>query len=74
VTRGGDRTPARARLLRFDVERRRLLEERTVGPIETSGTIYLRDVASSPDGRSVAFNYARNLGYVYVFRGLLRQR
>jgi len=74
VTRGGDRTPATARLLRFDVERRRPLEERTVGPTETSGTIYLRDVAISPDGRSVAFVYTRNLGYLYVLRGLLQQR
>jgi len=74
VTQGGDRTPARARLLRFDVERRRLLEERTVGPTETSGTIFLREVAISPDGRSVAFIYGRNLGYLYVLRGLLRQK
>src|SRR5262249_20043855 len=54
VTRGGDRTPARARLLRFDVEHHRLLEERTVGPAEVSGAIWLRDVVISPDGRSVA--------------------
>ncbi|HZJ53842.1 MAG TPA: protein kinase [Myxococcaceae bacterium] len=74
VTRGGDRTPARARLLRFDVERHRLLEERAVVPPEISGTIYLRDVAISPDGRSVAFVYGRNLGSLYVLRGLLRDR
>src|SRR5262249_31720322 len=70
-TRGGDRTPASARLLRFDVEHRRLLEERTVGPIEIGGTVYLRDVAISPDGRSTAFVYSRTLGYLYVLRGLL---
>jgi hypothetical protein len=74
VTQGGDRTPVRARLLRFDVEARRLLEERKVGPSETSGTIFLREVAISPDGRSVAFIYGRNLGYLYVLRGLLRQK
>jgi len=72
VTRGGDRTPARARLLRFDVEHRRLLEERTVTPTETSGALFIRDVAISPDGRSVAFVYTRNLGYLYTLRGLLR--
>jgi Tol biopolymer transport system component len=72
VTRGGDRTPASARLLRFDVEHHRLLEERTVGPTDTSGTIYLRDVAISPDGRSTAFLYSRTQGYLYVLRGLLR--
>ena len=74
VTRGGDRTPARARLLRFDVERHRLLEERTVGPTDTNGTIYLRDVAISPDGHSTVFVYSRNLGYLYVLRGLLRPK
>ncbi len=72
VTRPGDRTPARVRLLRLDLEHHRLLEERTVGPTETSGAIYLRDVAISPDGRSVAFVYGRNLGYLYTLRGLLR--
>ncbi|MGZ3444739.1 MAG: hypothetical protein ACXWLG_03940, partial [Myxococcaceae bacterium] len=74
VTRGGDRTPARARLLRFDVEHHRLLEERTVGPTETSGAVYLRDVAISPDGRSVAFAYGRNPGYLYTLHGVLRPR
>jgi hypothetical protein len=74
VTRGGDRTPARARLLRFDVEHRRLLEERTVGPTETSGALFIRGVAISPDGRSVAFVYGRSLGYLYTLRGLLRPR
>jgi hypothetical protein len=74
VTRGGDRTPARARLLRFDVEHRRLLEERMVAPAEISGTIYLRDVAISPDGRSMALVYGRNLGYLYMLRGLLRPK
>ena len=74
VTRGGDRTPARARLLRFDVEHHRLLEERTVAPTETSGAIFIRDVAISPDGRSVAFVYGRSLGYLYTLRGLLRPR
>jgi hypothetical protein len=45
-----------------------------VGPSETSGTIFLREVAISPDGRSVAFIYGRNLGYLYLLRGLLRER
>jgi len=72
VTRGGDRTPARARLLRLDVEHHRLLEERTVGPTETGGTVYLREVAISPDGRSTAFVYTRTLGYLYVLRGLFQ--
>ncbi|HUM13080.1 MAG TPA: protein kinase [Myxococcaceae bacterium] len=74
VTRGGDRTPARARLQRFDVERHRMLEERTVAPGEASGAIYIRDLAISPDGRSVAFVYGRNLGYLYTLRGLLQPR
>jgi len=74
VSRGGDRTPVRARLLRFDVEHRQVLEERSVSPAEASGAIYVRDVAISPDGRHVAYVYGRNIGYLYLLRGLLRPR
>ena len=72
VTRGGEQTPARAQLLRFDVDRRRVLEERTVAPTESSGAIYIRDLVVSPDGRLVAFTYGRSLGYLYLIRGVLR--
>ncbi len=72
ITRGGDRTPAQARLLRFDVEQHRVLEERTVAPPEATGSVYVRDVAVSPDGRSVAFVYGRHLGYLYTLHGLFR--
>ena len=72
VTRGGEQTPARAQLLRFDVDHRRVLEERTIAPAESSGSIYIRDLVVSPDGRLVAFTYGRNLGYLYLLRGLLR--
>jgi dipeptidyl aminopeptidase/acylaminoacyl peptidase len=71
VSRGGDRTPVVARLLKVDVERRRVVEERSVRPSEASGAIYLRDLAISPDGRTVAYSYGRNIGYLYVLRGLL---
>lgn len=71
VTRGGDQTPARARLLRFDVERRRTLEERVIAPAEANGAIYIRDVAISPDGHGVAFTYGRTLGYLCILRGLI---
>jgi hypothetical protein len=57
--------------LRVDLDRRRVVEERTIGPTEGSGAIYIRDVAVSRDGRSVAFAYGRNLGYLYAIRGLL---
>jgi eukaryotic-like serine/threonine-protein kinase len=72
ISRGGDRTPVVGRLIRLDVERHRVLEERAVSPAEASGAIYLRDIAISPDGRSVAYIYGRNVGYLYVLRGLLR--
>ena len=45
-----------------------------MAPTETSGAIFIRDVAISPDGRSVAFVYGRSLGYLYTLRGLLRPR
>jgi len=72
VSRGGDRTPVVFRLMKIDVERRKVLEERIVAPGEMTGAIYLRDVAISPDGRRVAYVYGRNLGHLYLFRGLLR--
>jgi hypothetical protein len=72
VTRGGDQTPAQARLLRLDVERRRTLEDRVIAPTESNGTIYIRDVVISPDGRGIAFSYGRTLGYLYILRGLIR--
>jgi hypothetical protein len=72
VTRGGEQTPARAQLIRFDVEHRRVVDERTIAPTETSGALYIRDLVVSPDGRLVAFTYGRSLGYLYQLRGILR--
>jgi len=72
VSRGGDGTPVVGRLLRMDVEHRRVVEERTIRPAEPSGAIFIRDVALSPDGRKVGYIYGRNLGYLYLFRGLVR--
>jgi hypothetical protein len=72
VTLGGDQTPARARLLRFDLERRRVVEERLIAPVDPNGAIYIRDVVISPDGHGVAFNYSRALGYLHILRGLIR--
>ncbi|HET6982059.1 MAG TPA: protein kinase, partial [Myxococcaceae bacterium] len=71
VSRGGDRTPVAARLMKVDLEHRRILEERMVSPAEASGAIYLRDIAISPDGHTVAYVYGRNVGYLYALRGLL---
>jgi hypothetical protein len=51
-----------------------MLEERMVSPTEASGAIYIRDVAISPDGRSVGFVYGRSLGYLYTVRGLVPGR
>ena len=58
--------------MKLDIERRRVLEERTVSPAEASGAIYLRDIAISPDGHTVAYVYGRNVGYLYALRGLLQ--
>ena len=55
----------------LDVEHHRVVEDRTVRPAEASGAIYLRDLALSPDGRTVAYIYGRNVGYLYLLRGLL---
>jgi hypothetical protein len=58
--------------MKIDVERRKILEERVLAPAEMTGAIYIRDVAISPEGRRVAFVYGRNLGHLYLLRGLLR--
>ena len=61
-----------ARLLKVDIQHHRVAEERSIRPAETSGAIYLRDLAISPDGRTVAYIYGRNIGYLYMLRGLLQ--
>jgi eukaryotic-like serine/threonine-protein kinase len=69
---GGDRIPPRVRLTRVDVLTGRVLEERSVGPTDSSGAVAITGPALAPDGRSMAFNYLHIAGSLYIVRGLWR--
>ncbi|HZX40702.1 MAG TPA: hypothetical protein VFE93_02615, partial [Myxococcaceae bacterium] len=69
-TRGGDRAGQLARLLRIDVLRGQVLEERSVGPGDPTGWLGTAHVAVSPDGQELALMFGRSLGHLYVLRDL----
>jgi hypothetical protein len=58
------------RLSRFDIRRRRILEERTVAPIIATGSGAISRVQVTPDGKSMVFEQRRTVGHLYVLRGL----
>ena len=72
VTEGGSSRQARTRLLRVEPQSGRVLEERIVGPTDPGGVTQVDDVVLSADGREVAFSYLRDLGKLYIVRGLGR--
>jgi len=72
VSQGGDHAPARLRLLRVDILTGKVLEERSVGPIDPIGATRIANIALTPDGRSVAFVYVHIVGSLYIARGLWR--
>jgi len=72
VTEGGSSRQARTRLLRVDPQSGKVLEERSVGPTDPGGASPVSDVVLSADGREVAFSYFRDLGKLYIVRGLGR--
>jgi hypothetical protein len=63
-----------SRLVRYDVRNRRTLEERRVSPGDLTGVSRIPNVRISPDGRGLAFDYERTLGYLYVLDGLAPDR
>ena len=69
---GGDHAPARLRLFRVDLVTGKVLEERSVGPTDSTGAAAILALALTPDGRSVAFTYWHRLGSLYIVRGLWR--
>lgn len=58
------------RLLRYDIRNRRTLEERAIAPSDSTGVARVPQVRLTPDGRTIAFDYERTLGYLYVLQGL----
>jgi len=69
---GGDHAPARLRLFRVDIVTGKVLEERSIGPTDSTGAAAILSLALTPDGRSVAFTYAQGVGSLYIVRGLWR--
>ena len=63
-----DRIPTR--LVRYDVQRRKILEEQLVAPADTSGVVTIPRIRLSRDGKTMAYDYRRMLDYLYLVRGL----
>jgi hypothetical protein len=59
-----------SRMLLHDIRSRRTLEERTISPSDPTGVWRIPQIRITPDGRSVAFDYERSLGYLYLLDGL----
>jgi eukaryotic-like serine/threonine-protein kinase len=60
-----------SRLLLFDLHSRRVVEERIVGPSDLAGVTDIPRIRITPDGRTVAFDYWRRNGYLFLMDGLL---
>jgi eukaryotic-like serine/threonine-protein kinase len=69
---GGDHPPARLRLFRVDIFTGKVLEERSVGPTDSTGAAAILALVLTPNGRGVAFTYWHSLGSLYIVRGLWR--
>jgi len=65
-----DRAGPLARLLRIDVQRGQVNEERSLGPGEPTGWLGTAQVVLSPDGQEAALMLGRALGHLDVLRDL----
>ena len=63
---------APTRLMRYDLITRRVVEERAVSPTDHDGFVGFHEFLVTPDGRAIAYEYTRILGYLYLVDGLLR--
>ena len=59
-----------SRLFRYDVRSRRVLEERSLSPADSTGLAAIGMVCITPDSRAIAFDYERVLGSLYLLDGL----
>jgi hypothetical protein len=59
-----------ARISRYDVHQRRVVEERTVSPSDLTGVLSVPWVRISADGQTLAFDYHRLLDNLYLLDGL----
>jgi eukaryotic-like serine/threonine-protein kinase len=68
-TQGAD-LPDATRLFRVDIDTGKVLEERKLGPPDSSGATALAFLELSSDGREVVYTFNRFLGHLYILRGL----
>jgi eukaryotic-like serine/threonine-protein kinase len=57
-------------VVRYDIKRHQVLEERTVALGDRTGVLRLFNMKLTPDGGALAFSYRRSLGYLYLLEGL----
>jgi hypothetical protein len=69
-----DRDKIPTRLVRFDVEKRVILEDQLVAPADTSGVVTIPRIRIARDGKTMAYDYRRMLDYLYLIRGLGAER
>jgi hypothetical protein len=61
-------------LSRFDIKRRRIVEERNVGPSDPTGVLEFDRLLLTPDGRATAFVYQRDIGRLLLMDGMVPGR
>jgi eukaryotic-like serine/threonine-protein kinase len=61
-------------LVRYDISKRRVVEERIVGPADLTGLASMEHISITPDSQSIALQYLRRLGVLYLLDGLAPPR
>ncbi len=65
-----DRDKIPTRLVRYDVQRRKILEDQLVAPADTSGVVTIPRIRLSRDAKTMAYDYRRMLDYLHLIKGL----
>ena len=65
-----DRDKIPTRLVRYDVQRRKILEDQLVAPADTSGVVTIPRIRLSRDAKTMAYDYRRMLDYLHLMKGL----
>jgi tRNA A-37 threonylcarbamoyl transferase component Bud32 len=63
-----------SRLLRYDIAKRRIVEERTLAPADLTGVELIGRICITPDSRNMAVEYSRSRGYLFLLDGLAAPR
>jgi hypothetical protein len=59
-----------AHIVRYDIHSEQAIEERTVSPADVAGVSGIDSIYLTPDGRDVALSYTKDLGGLYLLKGL----